>query len=252
MVGRQLLATELLGRTHVDEAGVAADLADDLVAHRAQLGPLLARDREPGRLVPGHVVHQLTALQLPLLASAVHQLDVVEPPQLEEPVGVGGEPVVVASVQHDRGVRPDARLGEQRREPGLVLEVTPHIGVQVGAPVPAHRSTDMSLVVGRCVLVDLDQANAGIVEVLLDPIGGDQYVRLGVFPHGGPPSSRTDPDRAHPRRCRVPPSPRPTSSRESTAAAARTRAAPRRHRPHPSGRNASGPRSWGRWGTPWW
>ena len=54
------------------------------------------------------VVDQLAGVELPLLAAAVEQLDVVVAVELEVPVGVGGEPVVVAAVEDDGVVVGDA------------------------------------------------------------------------------------------------------------------------------------------------
>src|SRR3954468_4367314 len=78
VVGRQLLATELLGRPDVDEAR-RPDLGDDLVPHRADLRTLLTEEHVLGPLVARDIAHQLSALELPLLAPAVQQLDLLEP-----------------------------------------------------------------------------------------------------------------------------------------------------------------------------
>ena len=102
--------------------------------------------------------------------------------ELEVPVGVGGEPVVVAAVQHDGVVVGDALLGQQRLELLLVDEVTTDLVLQVGGPVELDGALDVALVVRRGVLVDLDQDDAVVLEVLLDPLGGDE---CGLAAHGG-------------------------------------------------------------------
>src|SRR4029453_15941420 len=62
VVRRELLATELLGRAHVDELDIAADARQHLLAQRADLAALTARDGEPGRLVRRQLLRQLPAL----------------------------------------------------------------------------------------------------------------------------------------------------------------------------------------------
>ena len=131
------------------------------------------------RLALGQLVGQLAGVELPLLAPAVEQLDVLVAVELEVPVGVGGEPVVVAAVEHDGVVVGDAPLGQQRLELLLVDEVAADLVLQVGLPVELDRALDVALVVGRGVLVDLDQDDAGGVEVVLHPLGGDERVVAG-------------------------------------------------------------------------
>ena len=100
---------------------------------------------------------QLTGVELPLLASAVEQPGIAVAVQLEVPVRVRGEPVVVAAVQHDGVLVADAALGEQRLELLLVDEVPTDRVLQVGLPVDLDRAGDVATVVRRGVLVDLDQ-----------------------------------------------------------------------------------------------
>ena len=124
----------------------------------------------------GQLVGELAGVELPLLAAAVEQPDVVVAVELEVPVGVGGEPVVVAAVEHDGVVVGDAALGQQRLELLLVDEVAADLVLQVGGPVELDGAPDVALVVGRGVLVDLDQDDLRVVEVVLDPLGGDERV----------------------------------------------------------------------------
>src|SRR5690606_9502999 len=62
-------------------------------------------------------------------------------------------------------------LGEQGLETGLVDEVTADRVLQVLLPVDLHGATDVALVVGAGVLVDLDAHDTPRVEVGLDPFG---------------------------------------------------------------------------------
>src|SRR3954452_2088620 len=182
VVGRQLLAPELLGRAHVDESD-GADLRDDLVAHRANLGTLLTEEHVLRTRIARHLGHELTALELPLLAAAVEHLHVVEAAKLEQPVRVGREPVVVAAIENDRGGVAHASVREELREAILILVVPPDGGVQVGVPVPADGPTDVALLVGGCVLVDLDQTDVGGVEMLLQPLGRHECIGVRVVGH---------------------------------------------------------------------
>src|SRR6185312_1692271 len=152
------------------------DRGDDLVAHRPQRrvlhGRLVGRPR-PLR----HRGDHLAGFQLPLLAAAVEELDAAVPVQLEVPVGVGGEPVVVAAVEHDRVVVADASLGQQLLEAAPVHEVAADRVLQVLLPVELDGVADMPLVVGAGVLVHLDQDHAWVVEVGFHPVSVHQDVR---------------------------------------------------------------------------
>ena len=65
---------------------------------------------------------------------------------------------------------------QQRLELLLVDEVATHLVLEVGRPVELDRSLDVALVVGGGVLVDLDEDDLVVVEVVLDPLGGDESV----------------------------------------------------------------------------
>ena len=59
--------------------------------------PLDVRRHRTGRLVG----HELAAIELPLLAATIEQSHVAVAVQLEVPVGVGSEPIVVSAIQND-------------------------------------------------------------------------------------------------------------------------------------------------------
>ena len=126
-------------------------------------------------------------VELPLLAAAVEQLDVLVAVQLEVPVRVGGEPVVVAAVEDHGVVVGDAAVAEQLGELLGVDEVAPDGVLQIGTPVQLDRAGDVAVVVGAGVLVDLDEDDVVGVEIALGPVGGDQDV--GAC-HGGDPFDR--------------------------------------------------------------
>ncbi|GAB3310300.1 hypothetical protein GCM10027451_20890 [Geodermatophilus aquaeductus] len=173
------LAGELVGRAHVDEV-LLADRGDDLVAEGADGGVGVLGLVLRGRALDG-VRRERTAVELPLLATAVEELDLVVAVELEVPVGVGGEPVVVAAVEDDGVVVADALGRQQLLELLLADEVAAQRVLQVELPVELDRALDVALVVGAGVLVDLDEDDAGLADVLLGPVGGDEHV---VAAHG--------------------------------------------------------------------
>jgi hypothetical protein len=96
--------------------------------------------------------------------------------ELEVPVGVGGEPVVVAAVQDDEVVVPDALGGEQLLELLLVDDVPADRVLQLAGPVHLDGTGEVTPVVRGGVLVDLDEDHPLGAQVLLRPVGGDQDV----------------------------------------------------------------------------
>jgi hypothetical protein len=116
---------------------------------------------------------------------AVDELHVVVAVVLEVPVRVGREPVVAVAVEHDQVLVGDPAGAEQRAERLRPEEVAPDGILQVLPPVEPDRAGDVGLGVERRVLVDLDDADAVVLEVVLDPLGVDQHV-VGVVRHGAP------------------------------------------------------------------
>ena len=76
------------------------------------------------------------------------------------------KPVVVVAVQHDRRVVVDAARAEQRFEFLQRNDVADDRVAEFRRPVPAGRAGNVSLVVGRCIHVDFDHAQPGIMERL--------------------------------------------------------------------------------------
>jgi hypothetical protein len=183
MVGGELLTPVLLGRPHVDEGG-RVELGKHLVAQRSDLAVLRPGYREAGRRDLRSVGGQLAALQLPLLAAAVQELHVLEAAELQDPVGIGGEPVVVPAVQDHGGVVADSGARQQLRDAGLVDVIAADRRMQVRGPVPPDRPSDVTLLVRARVLVDLDDADRRIIQMLLEPVRFDECARVGVSSHG--------------------------------------------------------------------
>src|SRR5829696_1155822 len=178
VVGGELLAPVLLGRADVDQRGAvaAADRVQHLLAEGPDRGVGLAHRVAAARRDVGRFAGQLAALQLPGLAAAVEQLDRAVPVDLVVPVGVGGEPVVVAPVQDHGRVRGDA---EGVLELGELLgrdEVAAQRVLEVGVPVDGHGPADVPAGIRVGVLVDLDHAQVGVVQVGGQPVGRDQQL----------------------------------------------------------------------------
>jgi hypothetical protein len=91
-----------------------------------------------GRGTLGRHVGLRAAVELPAHAPAVHQPELPVAVDPEVPVGVRGEPVVVAPVEHHGVVLGDAPLGEQPLELLAVHEVAADRILQVRPPVEAH------------------------------------------------------------------------------------------------------------------
>ena len=75
---------------------------------------------------------------------------------------------------HDGGVAGDALAAEQRGEAGAVDVVADDRVVEVGVPVDLDRAGDVAGLVQQHVLVGLDDDQAGVAEVLGEPLGGDE------------------------------------------------------------------------------
>src|SRR6476659_7739447 len=143
-------AGELVRGPHIDQI-LDADCVDRLVAERTDRGVLI------GRGVRG----RRPSVELPLLATAVEQLHVLVPLQLEIPVRVRREPVVVAAIKHHGVVVADTAFAEQLLELFLADEVPANLVLQVGLPVQLHRTGDVTTVICRSVFVDLDEDHSG-------------------------------------------------------------------------------------------
>src|SRR5271166_6096551 len=151
---REDLAGELVGGAHVDQI-LDVDGRDDLVPEGSD--GVVRRSRGVGGGRPGdRVGRQRAPIELPLLAAAVEQLDFLVAVQLEIPVRVGGEPVVVAAIEDHGVVVGYAPVGQQFGELLRVDEVALDRVLQIAAPVELDRAGDVAAVVGAGVLVDFD------------------------------------------------------------------------------------------------
>ena len=125
-----------------------------------------ARMREVGllrgvgsRRVAWHVAGVRAALGLPLGPAAVHQAAILMAVHLEEPVGVGGVPVVAVAVEDDGRVVGDAALRHQLLELFLSDEVADELALLVGVPVELDRAGDVADFVEQHILIGFDDAH---------------------------------------------------------------------------------------------
>src|SRR5207245_311118 len=72
----------------------------------------------------------------------------------------------------------------------LARSVAAHGIVELRLPVPTDCARDVARVVSSRVDVDLDEADAGVVEVCGHPVGGDEHFRMSVA-HGSLQASNT-------------------------------------------------------------
>ena len=96
--------------------------------------------------------------------------------ELEVPVRVRREPVVVAAVEHDGVVVRDALGRQQLGELLLADEVAQDRVLQLGLPVQSHRALDVTVVVGGHVLVNLHEDDLRVGQVGLGPVSVDEDV----------------------------------------------------------------------------
>src|SRR5215831_17428503 len=176
------LAVELGWRTHVDQcSAVAATLHQP--AHVPKVG---AQTRvRLARLVVGgldawRIGQQRPPFELPLLAAAIHQGGMLVAVDFADPVRECGEPVVVVAIKYDpRGVG-DSALAHQLFEGGAGWNVAADRIAELGGPVEADRPLDVASLVSGGVHVDLQESDLGVLEMVVDPLGGYERRRVGV------------------------------------------------------------------------
>src|SRR5262249_40982766 len=181
-------AGELVRAADVHQRGLLLGRGEDL------------RHLRPQRAVHGaHLVLALRELRHlggergallvePLGAATVEQPYVLVPVDLVEPEAVGGEPVARVTVDDD-GVRVlDARLRVELLEVLLRNDVALQLILELGGPVPAHGAGDVAGGIQLRVDVDLHDPDVGGLEVLLQPVDGDEDLGVCVIGHDDAPS----------------------------------------------------------------
>ena len=95
--------------------------------------------------------------------AAVEQAHVSCPNRREDPQGVGGPPVVLVAVDHDRVVAADALARRSSAAKPLAVDVVAGDGVvQLGVPVDLDRARDVPGLVEQHVFVGLDDDEARV------------------------------------------------------------------------------------------
>ncbi len=135
------------GDADVDEV-LDAPIAATTSSRKARMLRVLLLRRVGGRRAVDDVVGQLAAVELPLLAAAVEQPDVLVAVELEVPVGVRGEPVVVAAVEHDGVVVGDALLDSSASNCALLTKSRRTWSWRSVVQSSLHGALDVALVVG--------------------------------------------------------------------------------------------------------
>ena len=104
---------------------------------------------------------------------------------LEIPVRVGGEPVVLVAVEDDARVGADPAGAHQVLELGLLDDVPLDRVLEIVAPVQLDRTGDVSVLVEIRVLVHLRHDQVVVTEVRRQPLGRHQHVgHPASFPQG--------------------------------------------------------------------
>jgi hypothetical protein len=126
------------------------------------------------RTTAGEGDREAAALLDPLLAPPVEQPHVLVPEELEVPVRIRGEPVVLVAVQDDARVVRDPAEAHEPLELLPCDDVADEVVLQVVTPVQPDGALDVTLVVEIGVLVHLRDDHLGVREALGQPVRGDE------------------------------------------------------------------------------
>jgi hypothetical protein len=103
---------------------------------------------------------------------------------LQVPVRVGSEPVVLVAVEDDDGIVRDPAIAHHPLERRLLDEVALDRILKVVTPVQLDRARDVTLVVEIRILVDLGDDDFLVVQVLGEPVRRDEHrFRISVLRH---------------------------------------------------------------------
>jgi hypothetical protein len=174
----QELAGELAGGADVDDR--LAQVGQDVVPEGADHAVVALDDRVLDRGRRRHLAGDLPPLGDPLGPPAVQEAHVRVTEQGEHPQGVGRPPVALVAVDDDGRVTADATLAHHLREARAVHVVAGGRVVEVEVPVDLDRAGDVTCVVEQHVLVRLHDDQARFAEVLRQPVGRHETLRVGV------------------------------------------------------------------------
>jgi hypothetical protein len=176
----EALARVLGQGADVDERAFA-DVREHVLLERAVRDVVALGRGVLGGLRGRGVRGELAALCDPEVAAAVEEAHVGVAVEREQPGGVRGPPVVLVAVDDERRVGADALRGEESGELGTGDELADLGVVEVGVPVDLHGAGDVARLVEQDVLVRLDDDEVGVVEVLGEPVGGHEALRMRVL-----------------------------------------------------------------------
>jgi hypothetical protein len=100
--------------------------------------------------------------------------------QLKDPESIGGPPVVLVAVEDDRGLRRDAMTAHQLSKLGRADIVAHQRVVEIIVPVDVDRAGDMAGLVEQDIFVAFGEAYIRVVQMVGQPGGADQHIRLGI------------------------------------------------------------------------
>src|SRR6266568_830109 len=176
----QQLARVLLGRADVHQRQAPADVRQHVVLEGPDAGIVTLDHRVARALALRLLADQRAALLDPLLPAAVQQADVRVPEEGGDPQCVRRPPVEVVPVEHYRVVAGDAPGGHHLGEMLAVHVVADDRVVQIGVPVDLDRTGNVACLVQQHVLVGLRHHHLRVVEVVGQPVRGDQPLRMCV------------------------------------------------------------------------
>jgi hypothetical protein len=101
--------------------------------------------------------------------------------QPERPKRVAGPPVRLVTVKNTGRVGRDAVAAAQLREFFRLDVIADHVVLEIGPPIDVHRTRNMPSVVKQDVFVRLDDPDAIVFEMFLQPIGFHQRLWMRVL-----------------------------------------------------------------------
>ena len=127
-----------------------------------------------------NVLVQRAALSLPFLAATIHDLHIGQAIHAEQPEGVAGIPVVLITIEYNRGVFGDAPAAHQLLESLLIDEVTCYGVLYVHVPVELDRARNMTHFIEQYIFISLDQAYIGVIQMIGNPACLYQHFGMGI------------------------------------------------------------------------
>src|SRR5258708_16573738 len=99
---------------------------------------------------------------------------------LEEPERIGSVPVAAIPVEHNGGVVGNTPAAEELLQAFLVEKVAGKRILNIDMPVELHSSWDVSNVVEHHILIGLNEANSGSVQIVATPPRRHQYFSTNI------------------------------------------------------------------------